>query len=134
VCVRKMCMYVRVCVCVCVCVRVCACVCVYVCVCVCVCVHVRVRVCVFACICVCVYVSVRVLFDFKYWSTKLCVLRGAGSLLQNIVSFMGLFCKRDLQFSRSYSPKPPHWSIKLCVLGGEGEGYVCVCVLLDFQW
>ena len=29
------------------------------------------------------------------------------SLLQNIVSFIGLFCKRDLWFNRSYSPKPP---------------------------
>jgi len=30
------------------------------------------------------------------------------SLLQNIVSFIGLFCKRDLWFYRSYYPTPPH--------------------------
>ena len=29
------------------------------------------------------------------------------SLLQNFVSFIGLLCKRDLSFHRSYSPKPP---------------------------
>jgi len=29
------------------------------------------------------------------------------SLLQNIVCFIGLFCKRDLQFYRSYWPMPP---------------------------
>ena len=32
------------------------------------------------------------------------------SLLQNIVSCIGLFCKRDLQIYRSYWPKPPHIS------------------------
>ena len=28
--------------------------------------------------------------------------------MQNIVSFIGLFCKRDLSLYRSYGPKPPH--------------------------
>ena len=30
------------------------------------------------------------------------------SLLQNIVSFVGLFCTWDLWFNRSYKPEPPH--------------------------
>jgi len=33
------------------------------------------------------------------------------SLLQNILSFTGLFCKRDLSFNRSYYPKPPHTEV-----------------------
>ena len=31
--------------------------------------------------------------------------------MQNIVSFIGLFCKRDLKFNRSYYPTPPHMCI-----------------------
>jgi len=34
------------------------------------------------------------------------------SLLQNIVSCIGLFCKRDLYFCRSYEPTPTHISIR----------------------
>ena len=103
------------------CVSVCVCVCVRVCVCVCVCVCVvsvlhltclyAVRVCL---VCVCVRESVCMLRGaFGYKSSVLCglfvlfVLRVCAfvttfldgchrSLLQNTVSFIGLFCKRDL--------------------------------------
>ena len=57
----------------------------------------------------------------RTWHEKKCVVKppktfrlpcvtwfSIASLLQNIVSFIGLFCKRDLQFDRSYWPKPPH--------------------------
>ena len=36
------------------------------------------------------------------------------SLLQNIVSFLGLFCRCDLSFYRSYKPKPPHTTKRSC--------------------
>jgi len=56
-----------------------------------VCVYVRVLVCACACVyvrvCVCVYVCIC------EWGG---VSTGYKSLLQNIASFIGLFCKRDL--------------------------------------
>ena len=39
------------------------------------------------------------------------------SLLQNIVSFIGLFCKSDLWFNRSYKPKPPHTQKRMFLRG-----------------
>ena len=69
-------------VCVYVCVSVCFCVCVCVCMCVCVCV------CMYVCECVCVCVSE---VEFTVY-----VCKNYKSLLQNIVSFKGLFCKIEL--------------------------------------
>jgi len=50
------------------------------------------------------------------------------SLLQNIVSFIGLFCKRDIKFDRSYWPKPPH--ISYMTRGKHKLGNKILCVLL----
>jgi len=113
------CVYVCVCVCMsaspCVCVCVCACVCVFVCVFVCMCM------CVCRCVCVCVYtlVSEKECYVSVYQyihrtplsaSTNIhpslaeTILGGYSqwdrlnhrALLQNIVCFLGFFCKRDL--------------------------------------
>ena len=55
------------------------------------------------------------------------------SLVQKIVSFIGLFCKRDLLFHRSYKPKPPH----MCIcryLSSKGTGLrVYPAALLKFS-
>jgi len=56
-----------------------------------------VRVCVCVCVCVCVYAltnveTYRVLWGGCNWKAA----KNDRSLLQNILSFIGLFCKRDL--------------------------------------
>jgi len=118
-----------VCVCVCVCVCMCVCVCVHVCVCVqklspraalletaplrapvCMCMYVCicVRVCVCVSVCVCECVCPRgMLSESGSLKAPMGWLRSVGSLkykslLQNIVSFIGLFCKRDLSFEGAY--------------------------------
>jgi len=121
-----------VCMCVCVCVRACACVCVYakdsMCTCVCMCMCVCVRVC--ARVCVCVYVLVRVC---------ICVCVYISSrYLQNIVSFVGLFCKRDLCFSfaketcnlfipKGRTAKESVFGVRVCMCINICV-YVCMCV------
>jgi len=47
--------------------------------------------------------------------------------LQNIVSFIGLFCKRDLYFDRSYQPKPAHTCLPTC-MSVCLSFYVSVCL------
>jgi len=42
------------------------------------------------------------------WLQSVGSIKNDRSLLQSIVSFIGLFCKKDLWFYRSYQPKPPH--------------------------
>ena len=88
----------------------CLCVRVSVCTCVCVCVCLRVYVCVCVCMCVCVCVCERVSGNqakilecdrVSHACSAMGRLRLIGSLndwslLENIVSFIGLFCRRDL--------------------------------------
>ena len=42
------------------------------------------------------------------WLMHMCDTTSLIVSCQNIVSFVGLFCKRDLLFYRSYYPKPSH--------------------------
>jgi len=84
-------------------------VCVYVCVCVCVCVCVFGRVflcvCVCACLCTCACVHVCVgecVLSFGYGVASISRLLKITGFLQNVVSFIGLFGKRDTQLSGAY--------------------------------
>jgi len=66
-----------------------------VCLCLCVCVCVCMRVCLYLCICVSVYVFICVCECYGVASTSR-LLKHFRFLLQNIVSFIGPFCKTEL--------------------------------------